>query len=73
MTFGDPSVWLVFAGVIAAMIGGIFVGDALGREWRAMIDDDPGSPKRPDEPPRDGPAPYGDVIEIPHDARSNRS
>jgi hypothetical protein len=40
MTLGDPPTWLVFAGVIAAMVGGIFIGDALSREWRAMIDDD---------------------------------
>lgn len=72
MTFGDSSTWLTFAAVVAAMIGGIFIGDALGREWRAMIDDDLGPPKRPDQPPRDGPAPYGDVIEVPHDARGPR-
>lgn len=68
---GDPPTWLIFAGVIAALIVGVFLGDALGREVRAMLGNDR-STNRSDEPSRDEPAPFGDVWEVPHDVRSTK-
>lgn len=73
---GDPPTWLIFGGVIAALLGGVFVGDALGREVRIMVEDERRrrASKLSDELSGDRPAALqGDVIELPHEARGNKS
>jgi hypothetical protein len=57
----DPQTWLVFAAVVAACGAGAIAGAMLGDEVREFF-------AIPDEPDQSA---WGDVPEVPHDARRN--